>query len=283
RCRVVRETLGAEMAPSSYLMPVDAGGLEQFLLAGEQPEVLSPYSQLPGRAGQHVLWAMGIWLQQAPGATPVQTAQFAAGLRERQFPLDAVLFRAPAAWTFHEAKLNVEWDVQRFGDAKALLGQLHAHHLHACLPTFPGIVAGTPTFAELEDRGWLLADDDGNAHVFAGHPATGGQPFGLLGLTHRDVYNVWMERHPQLHDEGVDATVCDVQIDIPDGITARGGEQGDVLRTIYPLLARRALFDAVAGHKTPPEGVVWSTDLFPAAQRLPWQAGPRVPNTWEGM
>ena len=279
----VEHALGAEPAASTYLLTVDDGVLDLFLFAGEPTEVLNQYSQLTGRAGQPVLWAMGIWLQQAPGATPVQTAQFAAGLRERQIPLDAVLFRAPAAWTFHEAKLNVEWDVQRFGDAKALLGQLHAHHLHACLPTFPGIVAGTPTFAELEDRGWLLADDDGNAHVFPGHPATAGQPFGLLDLTHRDVYNLWVERHRQLGDDGVDATACDVQIDIPDGVTARGGEEGDVLRTVYPLLARRALYEAVAGHKTPPEGVVWSRDLFPAAQRLPWQAGPAVPNTWEGF
>lgn len=52
---------------------------------------------------------------------------------------------------------------------------------------------------------------------------------------------------------------------------------------MYPLLVRRALFDAVAGLKVPPEGVVPSTDLFPAAQRLPWQVGPQVDNTWEGL
>src|SRR3546814_962591 len=52
---------------------------------------------------------------------------------------------------------------------------------------------------------------------------------------------------------------------------------------MYPLLARRALFDAVAGHKVPPEGVVPSTDLFPAAQRLPWQTGPQVSNDWAGL
>src|SRR5690606_39947733 len=45
----------------------------------------------------------------------------------------------------------------------------------------------------------------------------------------------------------------------------------------------RSLFDAVAGHKVPPEGVVPSTDLFPAAQRLPWQVGPQVTNDWDGL
>src|SRR5690606_28567285 len=79
------------------------------------------------------------------------------------------------------------------------------------------------------------------------------------------------------------APVCNVQTDIPDDVTARGGECRAVLRTVYPLLARRALFDAVAGHRTPQEGVIVSTDLFPAVQRSAWQAGPRCENSWAGM
>jgi len=279
----VEHALGAPEAPSCYVLTLDDGILDLFLFAGEPGEVLNQYSQLTGRAGQPVLWAMGVWLQQCPGATPQDTLALAEQMRERQVPLDAVLLAPPSAWSFHEAKLNAEWDAQRFPDPRQWLSRLHERGLHACLPTFPGIPAGTSTFDELEDRGWLLAGEDGAAHVFPGHPATGGQPYALLDLTHRDVYNLWVERHRHLGDEGVDATACDAQLDIPDGVAARGGEQGDVLRTIYPLLARRALFDAAAGHKTPPEGVVWSSDLFPAAQRLPWQAGPRAANTWDGM
>ena len=43
------------------------------------------------------------------------------------------------------------------------------------------------------------------------------------------------------------------------------------------------MFDAVAGLKVPPEGVVPSSDLFPAAQRLPWQTGPQAENSWDGL
>src|SRR5690606_721633 len=52
---------------------------------------------------------------------------------------------------------------------------------------------------------------------------------------------------------------------------------------VYPLLARRALFDAVAGHKTPQEGIVISNDLFPSAQRFAWQRGSRTGNDWAAL
>ena len=68
---------------------------------------------------------------------------------------------------------------------------------------------------------------------------------------------------------------------LADALTASGLIAS--IGTLYPLLARRALFDAVAGHKTPQEGVIFSNDLFPAAQRFPWQAGPRVTNDWAGL
>ena len=94
---------------------------------------------------------------------------------------------------------------------------------------------------------------------------------------------MWSERHRHLAEDGVGATACDVQFDIPDTVVARGGETGAVLRSIYPALARRALFEAAAGHRVPPEGVVFSSDLFAGAQRLLWQSAPRVPNTWAGL
>src|SRR5690606_24905585 len=87
----------------------------------------------------------------------------------------------------------------------------------------------------------------------------------------------------QLFDDGVDAVACDTQLDFPDEVTARNGASGARLRSLYPMLTARNLFEAAAWHKVPPEGVVWHRDTFPAAQRLPFVAGPVVENTWEGL
>jgi alpha-glucosidase (family GH31 glycosyl hydrolase) len=86
-----------------------------------------------------------------------------------------------------------------------------------------------------------------------------------------------------LAEDGLGAVSCSVQFDIPDEVIARGGERGAVLRSLYPALVRRALFEAAAGHKVPPEGVVFSSDLFSGAQRLLWQHAPRVSNDWAGL
>jgi alpha-glucosidase (family GH31 glycosyl hydrolase) len=281
--RRVEHEPGVAPAGSAYEIAISDPVLDLFLFAGEPGEILNQYTALTGRAGQPVLWAMGAWLQQAAGEMATQTATLVEQFREHQVPLDVVSLARPAAWGFSADKLVFEWDPARFPDARQMMGLFHKHNVHVAAPGFPGVLQSSPLFEELEDRGWLLSRDDGGAEVFPGNAATAGRPYGLLDLTYRDAYALWVERHRQLVDEGLDAPACDAQVDIPDGVTARNGESGATLRTQYPMLARRALFDAVAGHKVPPEGVTPGSDLFPAAQRLPWQAGPNVPNTWEGL
>ena len=275
--------LGVTPASAAYTVGVEDRVLDLFLFVGEPGEILNQYSALTGRAGQPVLWAMGAWLQQAQGQMATETVALVEQMRELQLPLDVVKLAAPSAWGFQSDKAVFEWDAQRFPDAKQVLALFHKHNVHVAASGFPGVIQSSPLFEELEDRGWLLTNDDGSAQVFDGNEATAGRPYGLLDLTYRDVYNLWTERHRQLIDDGLDAPACDAQIAIPDGVSARNGDSGAILRSQYPLLARRALFDAVAGHKVPPEGVVPSTDLFPAAQRLPWQMGPQVTNDWAGL
>jgi alpha-glucosidase (family GH31 glycosyl hydrolase) len=279
----VQHAVGAQPAEGAYILTVEDGVLDLFLFVGEPAEILNQYTALTGRAGQPVLWAMGAWLRQASGQMPTETLALFSRMREQQLGVDAVSLSMPAAWTFQSDKPLLEWDASRFPDARQMLALFHKHNVHVCGAGFPGVLQDTPLFAELEDRGWLLTRDDGNAHVFDGNAASAQRPYALLDLTHRDVYAMWTDRHRALVEDGLDAPACDTQLNIPDGITARSGASGAVLRTIYPLLARRALFDAVAGHKVPPEGVVPSTDLFPAAQRLPWQLGPRTTNDWHGL
>ncbi|AUL48333.1 glycosyl hydrolase [Bordetella trematum] len=281
--RRVEHSVGVAPDDASYVLTLDDTVLDLFLFAGEPGEILNQYSALTGRAGQPVLWAMGTWLQQAAGQMPSETAALVEAFRSHQVPLDAVSLSLPCAWAFQADKPVLEWDAARFPDARQTLALFHQSHVHVAGYGFPAVLRHTPLFEELEDRGWLLMRDDGSAQTFDGNEATQGQPYGLLDLTYRDAYNLWVERHRQLLDDGLDTPACNAQIAIPDDVSGRSGDSGPALRTMYPLLARRALYDAVAGHKVPPEGVVPSSDLFPAAQRLPWQTGPRVSNDWAGL
>ena len=279
--RVIHD-LGAQ-DKNEYLFTVEETILDVFVFIADPSEILNQYTQLTGRAGQPSLWSMGVWLEQHQGHGASQTAELLSVLRKQQIALDGVMMQPPAAWTYQESKLLPSWDQGRFPDARQALDLFARQSSHLCAHALPAVIADSPLFEELQDRGWLLAEDTGDAHRFKGTSATDGKDFGLLDLTHRDVFHTWQERHRLLAEEGVGACICDVQVEFPDDVVARGGESGALLNTLYPLLARRALYDAVAMQKVPPEGVVISSDLFPGAQRYPWQSAPRVPNTWAGL
>lgn len=279
----VEHDLGATDA-DVYAIDWQSPIFDVFVFIGEPGEILNQYTALTGRAGQPGLWPMGVWLAQTPGQSIDALLDTVEQFRASQFGLDAVSLATPGIVGFQADKPAFEWDASRVDDPRSMLARFQELNVQVAAPSFPGVLAGTEMFDEWEDRGWLLInDEDGSAHVFEGDAFSGAKPFGLLDLTNKDVYKLWSERHRQLFEEGLGAPVCEAQFNIPDGITARGGESADVLRTVYPLLVRRALFDAVAGHKTPQEGVVLSTDLFPAVQRFAWQLGPDVSNDWSGL
>ncbi|GAA5236194.1 glycoside hydrolase family 31 protein [Verticiella sediminum] len=278
----VQHRIDSEPEEAGYFIEVAERRLDVFFYVGEPGEILSQYSQLTGRAGQPPLWSLGPWLRQAPQSSVEDLAASATQLKQSGFPIETLCMDGPAAWDI-KGKQAFEWDASRLPDARAWLAQCKAADLKICAPGFPGVLQASEAFEELEDRGWLLTNDEGLAHVFEGVPATRNQPFGLLDLTHKDVYNFWCERNRQLFDDGIDAIACNAQLDIRDDVQARNGASGARLRELYPMLAARNLFDAAAWNKVPPEGVVWHRDTFPAAQRLPFVAGPTVPNTWEGL
>jgi len=265
----------------AYCIRAAGARFDVFLFVGDPSEILNQYTALTGRAGQPGLWPMGVWLDQAPAQAAAASLRQIRGMREQGFALDALRLAPPAALGFQADKPIFEWS-QRLPDWREFSAACSGLDVHVAGASLPGVLRDTPLFAEWEDRGWLLAGEDGEAQIFPGEPVTDGREFALLDLTHKDVYRLWSERHAQAAEEGLAAPACRAQFDIPDTVQARGGESGAVLRTLYPHLARQALFDAVAGQKTPQEGVLPSRDLFPGAQRYAWQQGPDVDNDWDG-
>ena len=274
----------AKTTENQYLATVDAALLDIFVFVGAPIEILNQYTALTGRAGQPGLWPMGVWLDQAQGQTLEQSHAQVAQLKDLKVGVDVVNLAPPAVVGFGADRPLFEWDADRITDVRDTMSKAEEAQFKLSAHTFPGVLVGTAMFDEWEDRGWLfINDDDGAAFVFSGTDVTGGQDYALLDLTHKDAYKLWVERLRQTYDEGLGAMVCTVAQALPDTITARGGESGPMLRTVYPLLARQALFDAFAGHKTPQEGLVASRDLYPSAHRFAWQLGPDVTNDWDGL
>src|SRR3546814_19271887 len=83
------------------------------------------------------------------------------------------------------------WDPARIADARETLAHCQSLNIQLVAPTFPGVLRNTEMFEEWEDRGWLLIDDEGIAHVFASDDVSGGQASVLLGLTTQNVFKLW--------------------------------------------------------------------------------------------
>src|SRR5690606_3205744 len=140
-----------------------------FVFVGEPAEILNQYTALTGRAGQPGVWPMGVWLDQAPGQPVDETLAIVSEFRDNQWGLDAVNLSAPAPFGFQPDKPVFAWDAARIADARDVLARGQALNVQFAAPTFPGVLRGTELFAEWEDRGWLLIDDDGNAYAFPGN------------------------------------------------------------------------------------------------------------------
>ncbi len=274
---------GTEDEPDTYRLFVEDNVFDLFLFAGEPAEIFNQYSALTCRAGQPPLWAMGTWLIQQDGQPLNEFEAIARQLREQEIPLDSLALSNPSLIQFQQDKLALEWDITRLEDSRRWFGQLSEDGWYASATTFPGVPVNTQLFADLEDRGWLLCNEEGAAHVFDGLKATGGQAFGLLDLTYKDAFLFWQDRHAQLVEEGASALECHFPVDIPDTVSARNGEQGPLLRTLYPMLLKRALFEAVSRNKIPAEGVVLGAGFGMGAQRTPWQQSGCPDNSWDAL
>ena len=269
---------------ATYSAQVQTPYLDVFFFTGTPTEILNQYTALTGRAGQPGLWPMGVWLHLHEGQSLDEAFDLIEQLKEEQLGIDVVQIPAPLVYGFSPERAQLEWDEERTGDVRALMQKAEKYGFKWAAPTFPAVPEGTELHEEWDDRGWLLINDDlGYSHTFKGNALTGGRDYGLLDLTHRDAYRLWVERQRQAFDEGLGAPVDFSAIDIPDNIVGRGGQTGEQLRTLYPMLLRKALFDAFAGHKTPQEGALPGNSLFPSVQRYSWQLGPEVTNDWEGM
>src|SRR5699024_7850615 len=138
--------------------------------------------------------AMGVALDQSANEHIDETISLVQNLRNNGFAIDGIRFAPPAAFGFPADKNSLEWVEERVSDPRDLFGRLSESNILLMSSAIPAVIQGTPLFEELEDRGWLLITDDGDAHVEEGNPVSGNQPFGLLDLTNKDVYRLWTER-----------------------------------------------------------------------------------------
>ena len=297
---IVRHGVGyPQWSHRTYLLEVEDDALDLFLFTGEPANILDRYTALTGRAAMPPLWSYGMWLSRAYYKVPQEAIDTAAQLRERGIPCDVITLDGRAAWEVR-TRFAFEWDKSRFygpdTNPKKILDTLRAFNLKVCVWEYPCISIHNPLFAELESKGWLLKNRDGNAYVFDwvkdptddpfGNVLTPLPPSGLLDFTHPGAAQFWADSHDKLFDDGIDVIKTDFGEQVEDDMVAHNGDSGRRLHNVYPLLYNQCVFDATRrynnAHGRGP-AMVWGRDGFIGSQRFPMQWGGDPQTDWEGM
>lgn len=235
-----------------YTLTVEDNILDIFVYIGTPADIFNQFSATIGRPAQPPLSVMGMWLDQCEQQSIAEMTQVVHALNEAGFPIDALNLAPPSVFGFANDKLLLDWNDARVSDARQLTQERLNSTYHLCLPTFPGVPVNTPLFYDLEDRAWLLLDDDNRAYTIS----TPAGRVGLLDLTYKDAYQFWQNRHQQLLDNTEASLGIAYPIDLIDGVNARHGESGAFLRQQYPLWLEQSLYEAQAFYKTPSEAYV---------------------------
>ncbi|WP_028357750.1 TIM-barrel domain-containing protein [Brackiella oedipodis] len=277
-------SVGTQEDTNSYQIQLQDQQLDLFVFVGDVAEVFNQFTALTGRSGQPSFAAMGLGLKQLPQQEEFEFIDLAEQCRQQGIPLDTLEFANPSLITFQADRLQLEFDSNRLEDnPRHYFDDLKNQDWHCVIPTFPGVLADTRLFEELEDRAWLLLGPDGLAYQFPGTAASGGKPFGLLDLTYKDALQFWRERHEQLFEQGQSCQLSFADVHIPDEVENRQGESGAVLRTLYPMLLEQSLYQALSAKSTPPEALVNRDFVAPMTQRTPWIQRPLASNDWQGI
>lgn len=272
--RVVHDI--AFSSSSSYQITVEDDVLDLFFYIGAPIDVLNQFSATIGRPGQPPLSAMGIWLDQCHNQSLDDLNHVVDALDNAGFATDTFNLAPPSLFAFAQDKLMLDLDETRVGDVRQFTKESIKEGRHLCLPTFPGVPVDTPLFRDLEDRAWLLLDDDNQAYTIK----TPAGEVGLLDLTYKDAYQFWQNRHQQLLDNTDTSLSIAYPIEIIDGVNARHGETGAFLRQQYPLWLEQSLFEAQAFYKTPSEAYVRRSSL---SLNSPRSMGMHVHQTIKGF
>lgn len=295
----VRHGVGyAQWGVNTYLLDIEDDCLDLFFFVGEPHEILNHYSQLTGRAALPPLWSLGVWTSRALSGAPEQAVDTAKRLRERGLPCDVITLDGRAAWEV-KTRFGFEWDKTRFEDPRRMLSALKAQHLKSCMWEYPYVSTVNPMFAELEAKGWLMKDRNGNTHVFEWDGAPGldtaqaddstsasvvsAVPAGVIDFTHPDACVFWRDKHKQLFEDGVDVMKSDFGAGLNGDLVGHNKDSGARLHNVYSLLYNRCVYEATAAFKGPNDAIVWGRDGFISSQRNPVQWGGNARSDWLGM
>ncbi len=286
--RVIHGVGYPDWSHRSYIVRVEEGALDLFLLAAAAPAaLLERFTYLTGRSPIPPAWSFGVWMSRAYYRSAEEALGAARTLRAHRIPCD-VLVLDGRAWLKVDTRFAFEWDADRYPDPARFIRALKALGFRVCLWEYPYVSTRNPLFKELAARGYLLRTRDGAPYVYewSGEPfgslLTPLPPSGLVDFTHPEAYAWYRDAHRPLFEAGADVMKTDFGEQIPEDVRAHNGDAGSRLHNVYPLLYNRCVYEATERYATG-GALVWGRSGWTGSQRYPVQWGGDPQADWEGL
>lgn len=286
--RVTHSVGYPQVSHRSYVLHVEDGALDLFLLAAPTPAaLLERFSHLTGRPGLPPRWSYGVWMSRCYYRTPEEALAVAQRMRERRIPCD-VLVLDGRAWLKVETRFGFEWDADRYPDPAAFIRTLNDLGFRVCLWEYPHVSVRNPLFRQLAEQGYLLRAGSGDPYVYRWDPEPFGELLtplpdsGIVDFTNPAAAAWYGEAHRRLFDAGVAAMKTDFGEQVPDDAVAHNGDSGRRVHNVYALLYNRCVYEASRQHRGD-EAVVWGRSGWTGSQRYPIQWGGDPEASWDGL
>ncbi len=258
-----------------------------FMVADASAGLLQHYVRLTGAPQLPPVWSYGTWISRAYYRTAEEALEVAQTVRKKKLPCDVITLDG-RAWLDTKTRFAFEWDPDRYPDPKQFTEQVRSLNFKLCVWEYPLISIHHPLFKELEAKGWLLKNQQGETYIYEWDPEPFGEvltplpPSGMIDFTHPDAYQWYGKSHHKLFKDGVDAMKTDFGEQVPEDAVASNGDTGLRLHNLNALLYNRCVYEASRQYFGN-QAMVWGRSGWAGSHRYPIQWGGDPQADWEGL
>jgi len=254
-----------------YSWSADGGSFVYYLFDGDNfGDILNEYTNLTGKPSLPPLWALGYIQCKCSYWCWDEIDEIIDTFKEKNIPLDCIVFDFDWAEDFHNFKWNKRWK----GISPQKISEYRKDGLHFMVSNSgPMIRKDSSVFQSALDAGILAKDKDGNT-VTCGH--YGGE---LMDFTNPDIKEWIKPKLENLLDEGVESWWLDLTEPEgdPDGTQYHDGDKEKV-HNIFSLMNSKLYNEITLEHnpekrpfiltRTGTAGIqkynvsIWSGDVF---------------------
>jgi len=261
-----------------------SGKLDFFVITGADfKEIITNYTALTGRPPLLPLWAFGLWNTAYPVENQEETLTRIREHREKQIPLDAVIFDYHWQQTFSDFK----WRNSIFPDPGKMIGQMKEKGIKTGLIYTPYInrdsyplykflvrlyVKNAPDGVPLLSKDYAM--DNYNEGVRNGYFAHDNVTCwlgrgGAVDFTNEKACDWWFDKQKPLLDQGVYFFKNDGAEYLPKGSKSSIGLDDEEYHNIYCFYYTKALFERCQEYHADKRALVFSRTNWAGTQRFP--------------